>query len=708
MFDSNKIQIGSEITFQNWSGEKRTGRVTRFIDGGSYEVQTKFATVMVDPDEIVEVVKYAEGGSINVPEIKIGSNITFVAGFSQEKRSGTVTNVIAPGMYEVTASFGKVLVESDEIISVEKYERGGGIDKVQSTFQYSNYAIDFFKKNGKMNSNISIENLLNRNFKIYPTTKKWDDQQELKEEILEQIKSPFYGHILNYSFLDISEGFVQSEEEKREIINFFWEELIPSLTSDINRTLNDYFYFENEYMGKSYEVLELKNILARNIVLFPYVTSKIKKSKTLSNSAKSAWYNFDKQKTKYAEGGSIKDMPKVHLQNQMCKDGFTLSGDYYIMSESKDFKGNTYYIVLDPESKRRHECYIPQSIILKSKHSFGEGGSIEMQNYEMVKNNNKAIAHHSKELDSVLVKNKKVPAWVVAKVYSASTDLSDVTHYLDGAKFEDGGKIGEYEGTKYLSWDFDNKGNKWVITVYWGRFNYISILKKTNNPFGGRMGKDFRSIDEAIANYKDPNIQANIIFAVDEAKKNGMPNQFAKGGGVEYPDLSLQKDPVINEKSNKFSEKKNDVPEIDIVFKKAVEFDSYPKIVSSSSAEQVFRKFWDSKRINIQEAFYVMFLNNNNNVISIYAPFKGGITSTVADVEMICATAIKSLARGVIICHNHPSGTLKFSDADINLTKQLSTALKLVNIDLLDSLVITENNYTSMTDEGIDFSPKKL
>jgi DNA repair protein RadC len=567
---------------------------------------------------------------------------------------------------------------------------------------------------------------------------------------------------------------------------------------------------------------------------------------------------------KYAKGGSIKNMPKVRLQNQMCRDGFTLTGDYYIMSETKDFKGNTFYVVLDPESKRRHECYIPDSIIFKSKNSFGEGGSIEMQNYEMVKNNNKAIAHHSKELDSVLIKNKKVPAWVVAKVYEASTDLSDVTHYLDGAKFEDGGKIQEYNGTKYLSWDFENKGNKWNITVFWGKFNYISVLKKTNNPFGGRMGKDFKSMDEAIANYKDPSIQANIIFAVDEAKKNGMPDQFAKGGyvrpsfdiktsgiykfktpekeytiqsymferkdhdsdsleiqdelrgelgsiviqnsawknlssgksinavsetgkkgkltriddtknvskyfeeggvsdndkvvkvgdvwkvkksanefwqkltsgniyqdltfptkeeaeawlskkptfakggGVQYKDLSTQKDPVINDSKNKFSEKKNDVPEVDIVFKKAVEFDSYPKITNADTAAQVFRKFWDSKRINIQEAFYVMHLNNANNVISVYAPFKGGITSTVADIELICATAIKSLAKAVIICHNHPSGQLKFSEADINLTKNLSTALKIVNIDLLDSMVLTETDYISMADQGINFAPKQI
>jgi DNA repair protein RadC len=100
-----------------------------------------------------------------------------------------------------------------------------------------------------------------------------------------------------------------------------------------------------------------------------------------------------------------------------------------------------------------------------------------------------------------------------------------------------------------------------------------------------------------------------------------------------------------------------------------------------------------------------MFLNTANKPISIYNPFKGGISSTVADVEIITAAAIKSLARGVIICHNHPSGQLKFSQADINLTRNLSNALKIVTITLLDSMVITENSYISMADEGIDFSP---
>ena len=68
---------------------------------------------------------------------------------------------------------------------------------------------------------------------------------------------------------------------------------------------------------------------------------------------------------------------------------------------------------------------------------------------------------------------------------------------------------------------------------------------------------------------------------------------------------------------------------------------------------------------------------------------------------MISGMAVKSLAKGVIIAHNHPSGNRKPSDADNQVTKQLSEALKLFNIKLLDSIILTEKSYLSFADEEI-------
>lgn len=103
---------------------------------------------------------------------------------------------------------------------------------------------------------------------------------------------------------------------------------------------------------------------------------------------------------------------------------------------------------------------------------------------------------------------------------------------IEGEKPDAGGSFGEYEGAKYFTYDFINKGNKWSVGVFWGKFNYITVVKRTNNPFGGKLGKDFPTVDIALEHYKDANIQANILFAVSEAKKYGYSEKYAKGGKI--------------------------------------------------------------------------------------------------------------------------------------------------------------------------------
>lgn len=145
---------------------------------------------------------------------------------------------------------------------------------------------------------------------------------------------------------------------------------------------------------------------------------------------------------------------------------------------------------------------------------------------------------------------------------------------------------------------------------------------------------------------------------------------------------------------------KVNVPEVDLTIERNIEFSKYPKISNSKQAADIFRKFWKTETIGVQESFYVMLLDNANQVIAIYFQAKGGISSTLADIELTVAAASKALARGVIIAHNHPSGSLEFSNADIRLTQSLGVALKTINIPLLDSLVITNDSSISMADSG--------
>jgi DNA repair protein RadC len=101
------------------------------------------------------------------------------------------------------------------------------------------------------------------------------------------------------------------------------------------------------------------------------------------------------------------------------------------------------------------------------------------------------------------------------------------------------------------------------------------------------------------------------------------------------------------------------------------------------------------------EEFWIVYLNNSNKVIQKNQLSKGGITGTLVDVRLALKTALEVGATGIILAHNHPSGTLKPSEADKQLTSKLNTAAKSLDIKVLDHLIITEKAYFSFADENI-------
>ncbi|RKS13233.1 DNA repair protein RadC [Flavobacterium sp. 120] len=101
------------------------------------------------------------------------------------------------------------------------------------------------------------------------------------------------------------------------------------------------------------------------------------------------------------------------------------------------------------------------------------------------------------------------------------------------------------------------------------------------------------------------------------------------------------------------------------------------------------------------EEFWIIYLNNSNKVISKSQLSKGGITGTLVDVRIVFKTALEMGATGLILCHNHPSGTLIPSDADKQITRKLKLAGDSLEIKVLDHLIVTEKNYFSFADEGI-------
>lgn len=101
------------------------------------------------------------------------------------------------------------------------------------------------------------------------------------------------------------------------------------------------------------------------------------------------------------------------------------------------------------------------------------------------------------------------------------------------------------------------------------------------------------------------------------------------------------------------------------------------------------------------EEFWIIYLNNSNKVIQKNQLSKGGITGTLVDVRLVLKNALEVGATAIILAHNHPSGTLKPSDADKQITNKLKLAAESLDIKVLDHLIITENTYFSFADESL-------
>lgn len=123
-----------------------------------------------------------------------------------------------------------------------------------------------------------------------------------------------------------------------------------------------------------------------------------------------------------------------------------------------------------------------------------------------------------------------------------------------------------------------------------------------------------------------------------------------------------------------------------------------PKITSSKSVFDVMQPIIGELQ---HEEFWIIYLNNANKIQLKIQMSKGGITGTLVDVRLVFKRAIELTATGIILCHNHPSGILKPSASDINLTKKMKNGGEILDIKVLDHLIITENSYYSFADENL-------
>jgi len=144
---------------------------------------------------------------------------------------------------------------------------------------------------------------------------------------------------------------------------------------------------------------------------------------------------------------------------------------------------------------------------------------------------------------------------------------------------------------------------------------------------------------------------------------------------------------------------KSVVGEVQLSYSKTQEIHTN-KIKSSEDIVAFIREIFPVEQINHREYAYSIFLDRANQILGYFMISAGGISGTIIDPRIVFQSALLANASAIIIFHNHPSGNLNASKADVEITIKISKAGKFLDITLLDHIIITENGYFSFSDEG--------
>ena len=144
----------------------------------------------------------------------------------------------------------------------------------------------------------------------------------------------------------------------------------------------------------------------------------------------------------------------------------------------------------------------------------------------------------------------------------------------------------------------------------------------------------------------------------------------------------------------------NTISEIEVAYRPLSTTILNPITQSKDAYELIIRE-WDDNILEMIEEVKVIFLNRTNKQIGIYNLANGGITGCVVDIRIILSVALKTLATGVILVHNHPSGNLNPSSEDRKITNELQKACEIMNITLLDHLIVTRKGFFSFADANL-------
>ena len=142
----------------------------------------------------------------------------------------------------------------------------------------------------------------------------------------------------------------------------------------------------------------------------------------------------------------------------------------------------------------------------------------------------------------------------------------------------------------------------------------------------------------------------------------------------------------------------NNIAEVKITYSHNVPANERLIITCSKDAYHATQLFFDSAQIEHKEYFYILLMNRANKVLKFNKISEGGLSGTITDIRLIFQAAIKSNASAIICIHNHPSGNTNPSQADLNVTKKVQEAGKLLDIAVLDHMIVTSDAYYSLAD----------
>jgi DNA repair protein RadC len=146
----------------------------------------------------------------------------------------------------------------------------------------------------------------------------------------------------------------------------------------------------------------------------------------------------------------------------------------------------------------------------------------------------------------------------------------------------------------------------------------------------------------------------------------------------------------------------NTISEIELSYKPRKVQTAIQRIVNSEDAYKVFLETWDEGKIELCETFKVAILNNSNEVLGICTLSSGGLSATLVDLRLLFSIALKSCASAIITAHNHPSGKLKPSGADISIYRKIKEVANFHDIKYLDNLIVTTSGKYSFSDEFVN------